>query len=93
VSSDLWKMIEGIRADDVPHRKGWKPSELSDKDVARHLVSEAKEVRADPRDGNELADVLNVIIHQAQRIGMSEDDLLSLAMLKLQKRFKREAKS
>ena len=93
IRSNAAALVRAINAADIPHRKGWKPSDyVEPESVLPHLEDEVAELRAaliaragDP--GEELADVFMLVLQIADRLAMPFDHLDAEAVRKLRLRF------
>lgn len=88
-----WETVEEILRDDVPHRKGWKPSTRTLLDVHASMRDEVDELRDEIIVGGragtveELADAQATIYHMAQKLCLTREQLDAEVERKLRLRF------
>lgn len=84
---ESWAEIERLRARNARHRRHGRINDITDKQVLNHLFDEVFELMKCPDDPDEVADVIAVALHYAQRLGMTLDDLDERVLNKLVERF------
>lgn len=89
-ASTLQKALDKIRAlhdSNALHRKGWRMEDIGIEDVLAHLQEEVDELKEEPTDLYELADVMNNLFHIANLNGWSLQDIENAMIEKLELRF------
>lgn len=82
-----WIEIEHIILCDAMHRRGWRPSEVTDEMLFNELASEVVELIRNPDDITECADIIAICMLYAQRKGWDLNTLDQCIVDKLRLRF------
>jgi len=82
-----WFEIKRLIERNAKHRKGFRLREVSDVFVLDQAQDELTELKDEPDDPEELADLIGILMHYAQKKDWSWEMLEMLLMQKLKDRF------
>lgn len=82
-----WETVARLIEMDAVHRRGFTLKSVGPAFVLRQAEAEMSELIAAPNDPMELADLLGVLIHYAQKQGWTEEQLERLMLEKFRERF------
>lgn len=83
-----WEAVERLVAANAVHRRGFRLAEVGPAFVLFQAVEELAELQEAPDDPEELADLLGVLIHYAQKKGWSMALLEDMMLSKFRVRFR-----
>lgn len=83
----VWKKIEDIISNnDIHKRKGIVISQQKPKEILQHALEELIELNEAPDDIEEMADILNCLVHYCQKKEWSQEDIEKAMIKKLDER-------
>jgi len=84
---DPWQDIKDLIKRNAKHRKGFYLAEVEESFILDQAQAELTELKDDPNDAKELADILGCLMHYAQKKNWSWVWIESLLVEKLKERF------
>lgn len=84
-----WNEAKRLLESNARHRKGFRLQELSEETVLSQAQSELNELKLSPDDPDEMADVLGVLFHYANKKGWTMEEIEQRMLDKFSIRFDR----
>ena len=91
---EVWNLIDKyVKANARNKRKGYTLKDIPDSIRLAYLHDEVHELRCEPHDLKEMADILAILFHHAQAHGYTYEQLAQTVVAKLEERFELEEDS